>query len=77
MVHFTDLMSRMDGRLCESSLFKKSLCITSCDRNVVRPPASAETELTHDAFWRIALGENGVDCLLASSKNVKLQDLRV
>ena len=77
MVHFINFTSRMNGRLCKSSLFKEPLCIISSDRSVVRPAVSAETELTHDGFWRIALGEDGVDCLLASSKDVKLQDFRV
>jgi hypothetical protein len=43
----------------------------------VRPSTSADSELTKDAFWRIALGENDVDCFLASNKGLKLQDFRV
>jgi hypothetical protein len=78
MVHCINSTLPMDKRLCKSScLFRKLLCIISCDRNVVRPATSADTELTRDAFWRIALGENGVDCFLASSKGVTLQDFRV
>lgn len=44
--------------------------------SVVSPASSADTELPQDAFWRIALGENGLDCLIASSKGLKMQDFR-
>lgn len=67
----------MGTRLCKfSCLFRIFSCIT-CDSSVVSPASSADTELPQDAFWRIALGENGLDCLIASSKGLKMQDFRV
>src|ERR1700733_1477550 len=56
---------------------RKTLVHNPCHRSIVRPAARTDTEPTPDVFWRIALGENGVDCFLASSKDVKLQDIRV
>jgi len=77
VVHYIDSTLLTGRKLCKLFFVHEFLCIISFDRSIIRPATSDDVESVNDSFWRIAPGGSGVDCFLASSKSVILQDFRV